>query len=868
MPGDQWGTLRNRWERSVLAGCVIALALVTATTTSASDPVAPEPQATPAVDYLRDIKPLLTQHCVKCHGPDEQKSGLRLDTAEGARTGGNSGPSFDKDSPPDSVLLDAVFARNGMAVMPPTSEKALSDAEKDLLRRWVLDGARAPDGETATDRARRTSDHWAFQPVKRTDAPEITDPRFVEWTHSPIDRFLAAELLKRDLAPSPAADRVTLLRRVSLDLIGLPPSPEEVAAFVADQSPDAYTKVVDRLLASPHYGERWGRHWLDAARYADSNGFTIDSARDIWKYRDWVVDALNRDLPFDRFTLEQFAGDLLSEATTDNRVATGFHRNTLINEEGGTDPEQFRVEAVVDRVGTTGTVFLGLSVGCAQCHDHKYDPISQREFYQFFAFLNTCDEPKIEVPTPEQMAADALGERTRIRAEIKRLEEQFKARSAEFQADLDAWELSIKDKPEIRDKLPRLVANVINLNAEMRKGADLKPLSDYYAALPESRAKYTELDEIAKLKAREPQFVTTLALAERKQPRDTHVHVRGDFLRKGAKVAPDTPEVLPAFDESIPRNRAGLAKWLVDARNPLTPRVQVNRAWLRFFGRGLVETDNDFGLQGTPPSHPALLDWLADEFVRGESEGTGAWSNKRLHRMIVTSAAYRQSSAYRADSDERDPNNVWLSRQNRVRLDAEIVRDAALAASGLLAPKLGGPPVYPPQPEGVYAFTQVNKSWPVSEGADRFRRAIYTYLWRSSPYPGLSVFDFPDANLTCTRRNRSNTPLQSLTLANDQVFVEFAQGLAQRVLREGPSDTPGRIRTAVRICLSREPTPAEETRLVEVVTRLQAAFASDASAAEGAAGTRFRGEVPAPEFAAWTGLARVLLNLDEFITRE
>jgi mono/diheme cytochrome c family protein len=822
----------------------------------------------PPVDYLRDVKPLLTAHCVKCHGPDQQKSGLRVDTAAGVRAGGNSGPSIDGESLDASLMLDALFARNGVAVMPPATEKPLSEVERDTLRRWVLAGGKAPEGEQEAGRARRTSDHWAFRPVTRPTPPEVADPRFAEWMSHPIDRFVAAELAKRDLAPSPAADRVTLLRRVSLDLIGLPPTPEEVAAFLADERPDAYERAVDRLLASPHYGERWGRHWLDAARYADSNGFTIDSAREVWKYRDWVVDALNRDLPFDRFTLEQFAGDLLPDATLDNRVATGFHRNTLINEEGGTDQEQFRVEAVVDRVGTTGTVFLGLSVGCAQCHDHKYDPISQREFYQLFAFLNTCDEPKIEVPTPEQMAADALGERARIRAEIKALEEKFKARAAEFQADLDAWELSIKGQPEVRDKLPRLVLNFVNLNAEMRKGADLKPLTDYFAALPESRAKYTELDEIAKLKAKEPQFVTTLALAERKQPRETHVHVRGDFLRKGAKVAPDTPEVLPPFDETLPRNRAGLARWLVDPRNPLTPRVQVNRAWLRFFGRGLVETDNDFGLQGTPPSHPELLDWLADEFVKGAADGTGAWSFKRLHRLIVTSATYRQSSAHRPDAAERDPMNVWLARQNRIRLDAEIVRDAALSAAGLLTPKLGGPPVYPPQPDGVYAFTQVNKSWPVSEGPDRFRRALYTYLWRSSPYPGLSVFDFPDANLTCTRRNRSNTPLQSLTLANDQVFVEFAQGLARRILKEGPSDPPGRVRHAVRICLSREPLPAEEGRLVALVSRLQEAFAADSAAAEAAAGTRFKGETPAPEFAAWTGLARVILNLDEFITRE
>ena len=825
-----------------------------------------------AVDYLTQVKPLLAARCGKCHEAETQKAGLRVDTVALLRSGGDSGPALPEAAGEPALLVQALAGSDGVSKMPPKGEPELTGAEIALLKRWVDEGAKAPVDELATQRQRRTSDHWAFQQIRR---PQVPEPAIPGWGRTPVDAFVARELVEQGLTPSAEADRITLLRRVSLDLTGLLPTPAEVDAWLADSSPDAYEKLVERLLASPHYGERWGRHWLDAARYADSNGFTIDSAREIWKYRDWVIDAVNRDLPFDQFVLEQLAGDLVENASMEQKIATGFHRNTLVNEEGGTDPEQFRVEAVVDRVNTTGTVLLGLSVGCAQCHDHKYDPISQREYYQLFAFFNTCDEPKLEVPTPEQVAEGAMAKRDELRRQIKDLEQAFQARKDEFQKDLDAWEAKIKEQPEVREKLPRLVANTINLNIPMRTPADLKELSDYYKTLPEAKEKYPELGKVAELRAAEPKFVTTLVMQERKQPRETHVHVRGDFLRKGAKVSPETPEVFPAWDDSLPRNRVGLAKWLTSPQNPLTARVMVNRVWQKYFGRGLVETENDFGLQGTRPSHPELLDWLASEFMAPTGDLTPAvpWSLKRLHKLLVLSAVYRQASTVRPDVVARDPNNIWLARQSRFRLDAEIVRDAALSASGLLSGKIGGPSVAPPQPDGVFAFTQVNKAWNVPTDADRFRRAMYTYLWRSAPFPGLTVFDFPDSNMACTRRNRSNTPLQSLTLANDVAFVEFAQGFAARILKEGGSDDAGRIRYAVKAALSRQPTERELSRLTDYLAVTRAAFTADPEAAAKAAGgtpttAAFRGETPAPEFAAWSAVARVVLNLDEFISRE
>lgn len=1027
--------------------------------------VSPYAHAAEGPDYDAEVKPILVRSCFRCHGPEEQESGLRLDTAAGFREGGYSGATVMPGKSAESLLIQAVTGTGDTLAMPPEGEgERLTEDEIARLRAWIDAGAELPadTDPAASATGKQISDHWAFQPVVRPELPRVSDNA---WIRNPIDAFIVARLAKEGITPAPEAERATLIRRASLDLLGLLPSPEEVKAFQLDNRVDAYERMIDRLLASPHYGERWGRHWLDLARYADSNGYTIDSARSIWKYRDWVITALNRDLPFDQFAIEQLAGDMLPDATLEQRVATGFHRNTLKNEEGGTDPEQFRVEAVADRVATTGAVFMGLTVGCARCHDHKYDPLSQRDYYRLFALFNNAEEPSLQVPTDQQAK-----ELPALVAEIAQAEERLKIVDANAGTRQLEWEqkyagqvgsgwhvlepLEFKSAGEAMltelddgsllaegqrsaneiytiefelaagapvtalrlealtdDRLPRrgpgraangnFVLSEVSLavitpsadvaassgvvrGPDVAAGLSVSPVEiasaradhsqvdfpvsaatdgdtatgwainiergslnvdraavftlkeplmtaeqggrlrlvlrhdhrdpgytlgrfrlSFTSASPETldlpaevlaalvvaptdrsdaqrevlRLEYQKHDPerlplaqgIRELKERKQQLessiTTTLAMAERSEPRPTTIHVRGDFLRPGAPVEPGVPEVLPPLDEVGPRaTRLDFARWLVDGRNPLTARVTVNRIWQQYFGLGIVATENDFGTQGELPTHPELLDWLAAEFVQI------GWSQKSLHRLIVTSATYRQSSRFRPELLAVDGDNKLLARQARLRLDAEVIRDAALTASGLLAREIGGPGVYPPQPKGIYAFTQQVKYWNESEGPDRYRRAMYTYFWRSSPYPFLTTFDVPDANTTCTRRVRSNTPLQSLTLANDRAFQEIARGLATRVVEHlptGPDDA--RIRYALQLSVSREPTATELVRLEDFVQEQRASFDADLAAAAAALGKSTddqKGDPALAEQAAWTALARVLLNLDEFVTRE
>jgi mono/diheme cytochrome c family protein len=804
-----------------------------------------------AVDYTRDVKPLLARRCVECHGPDKQKSGLRLDMAAAILRGGNSGPAVSPKKGDDSRLIRAVTGVKGIKPMPPTGER-LSEKEIALLRAWIDAGAPAPASEEASKPRVDPRKHWAFRAPERAEAPVVGK---TPWVRNPIDRFILARLEKEKIEPSAEADRVTLIRRVSLDLTGLPPSPLEVDEFLADSRGDAYERVVDRLLSSPHYGERWGRHWLDLARYADSNGFNIDAPRSIWRYRDWVIDALNRDLPFDQFTIEQLAGDLLPNATLEQRIATGFHRNTLLNQEGGIDEEQFRVENIVDRVNTTGSVFLGLTVGCAQCHDHKFDPVSQREFYQLFAFFNNCDEPTLELPTPEQVI-----QRNEVRAKIEALEKKLR--------DYDPWtpertaQWEGKLTTEAKAMLPTSVQDILLLAPSSRDALQQQTLTEAFrraeqathivASLGDPRdfhllgqlgvltERHALEERIREQRKHLPAITTTLVLQERKTPRATHIQLAGDFLRKGAEVASDVPSVLPSLNKKETPNRLDLAKWLVDPKNPLTARVTMNRFWQHYFGLGLVETENDFGAQGSSPSHPELLDWLATEFI------AHGWSTKAMHRLIVTSATYRQASLALPGLATVDPRNRLLARQNRIRLEAEAVRDAALTASGLVTRTIGGPSVFPPQPAGVYSFTQIDRNWKTVIGPDRYRRGMYTHFWRSAPHPGLTVFDAPESTTTCTRRNRSNTPLQALTLLNDEAYVEFAQGLADRVLAQKFDRDEDRLAYAFRLCVAREPTTRERQTLSKLLDRQRDSQRRD----------------------TWTTVARVLLNLDEFITRE
>lgn len=816
--------------------------------------------AADAPDYPRDIKPLLADKCVRCHGHKAPQATLRLDSRAGALLGGDSGPAIVPEKSSESRLIHAVTGSNGASKMPPEGPP-LSPEQIDLLKRWIDAGANAPADEVVRPLESVERTHWAFLPIQRPPVPEVPQA-----TH-PIDAFIRQRLIAEKLTPSPPAPPHTLLRRVSLDLLGLPPSPELVAEFQADQEPQRYERVVDRLLASPHYGERWGRDWLDAARYADSNGFTRDMPRTIWKYRDWVIDAFNANQPFDEFTIDQIAGDLRPQPTLEQLVATGFHRNTLINEEGGTDPEQFRVEAIVDRVNTTGSVFLGLTIGCAQCHDHKYDPITQREYYQLFAVYNSTSfvpgdqaAPRIDVPTREQFARNEPAKKAEIRAAIEQLDKDLQSKADEIQTAQDAWEKTLTE--DDKKALPFNVKNAVDLPPRDRSDVHKRDLTAYFKATKTAREQFPQLDEIARLRQQEPQFVTTMVVSEAAQPRETFVMIRGDFLRTGVAVQPGVPGVLPAMKPSGEHaTRLDFARWLVAPENPLTARVIVNRIWQRYFGRGLVETENDFGRQGDPPTHPELLDWLADEFIR-----TG-WDLKQLHRLIVTSETYRQSSVHRDELDEVDPLNKLLGRQNRLRIDAESIRDAALEVSGLLANELGGAPVTPPQPDGVFDFTQDKKPWTDATGASRYRRALYTQLLRSSLYPGLTVFDFPDPNVSCTRRNRSNTPLQALTLANDKTFSEFAAGLAQRLLAE-PGDDTARLRTAMLITLGREPHSLEAARLGQFLQQQREAFTAHPEDAETVVKTWIDKPPVTIEAAAWTAVSRALLNLDEFITRE
>jgi Protein of unknown function (DUF1553)/Protein of unknown function (DUF1549)/Planctomycete cytochrome C len=796
------------------------------------------------IDYVHDVKPLLAKHCVSCHGAEKPRGALRLDTGSAAIAGGRGGPAVVAGNSGESPLYLAVKGEGDVERMP-LKRPPLSADEIETLRIWIDAGAKIPKDEAASP---PPAPHWAFQRPIRAVPPPVNDE---SWVKNPIDQFIFAPLERDQIRPSPEADRRTLIRRLSLDLIGLPPTTEELDAFVADTSPDAYDRLVDRLLDSPHYGERWARPWLDLARYADSNGYSIDAPRQIWKYRDWVIDALNRDQPFDEFTIDQLAGDLRPNATLDQRVATGFHRNTPINQEGGIDLEQFRVESIIDRVNTTGTAFLGLTIGCVQCHDHKYDPISQKEYYQFFAFFNNCDEPDLPV------ASDAdVARRDAIQAKIDAYLDGIRKDDPALVDKQREWEASLDMAG--RQKQTQEVRSAFDVLFDKRSEPQQKVV--FAAFVDQSPETKENKRKIERWRKEAPRIISTMVVRERAKPRPTHLLIGGDFTRIGDAVSPGTPKVLPALDQTTTTpNRMNLARWLVDPRNPLTARVTVNRIWQEHFGRGLVETENDFGTQGSPPTHPELLDWLATEFI---AQG---WSQKAIHRLIVTSATYRQTSTTRADLANVDPGNRRLARQTRWRLDAELVRDCALSSSGLLHAAWGGPSVFPPQPDGVMSLGQMRREWKPETGPNRFRRGVYTFFWRATPHPQLLVFDAPDATKACTRRTRSNTPLQALTLLNDLAFFEFAQALAARVLREGPPDTPGRLHYAFRLCLSRDPSRSEIQRLADLLARQTADFSSDPNRAEQISNT---GSGDLAERAAWTTVARVLLNLDEFITRE
>jgi len=805
------------------------------------------------LDFNREVRPILSDKCLQCHGPDEKtrKGDVRLDD----RASALAAKAIVPGSPELSEAIARILSDDPDEVMPPPkTKKTVSPAEAGILRRWIAEGA-------------EYKGHWAFEPVEAAAPPAVKNPSAAR---NAIDRFLLAELDRKGVAPSPEAGPATLVRRLFLDLTGLLPAPERVESFLAEHRADpdkAIADLADELLASPHHGERWGRHWLDQARYADSNGYSIDGDRAQWPYRDWVIRSLNEDLPFDRFTIEQIAGDLLPGATKAQLVASGYHRNTLINQEGGTDPEQFRNEEVVDRVNTTGAVWLGLTLGCAQCHSHKYDPVSQREYFELFAFFNHGTDVNnagatVEVSEGEMFLNHPDPAKLKAIEEAKAALAKAAAAAAKRQAEWEKAELA-KASPDAK-KTPLLLA--LRAAPDKRTNEQRKLLAAEFAKADRERIAAERSLSDARRALGLGAAVSTMVMRDLPEPRETFLHLRGSFLDHDLKTGPlkpGVPAALPplpgdAAKKSRP-DRLDLAHWLVRPDHPLVPRVTVNRVWMRYFGKGLVATENDFGTQGSFPTHPELLDWLAHDFV------ANGWSMKRLHKLIVTSATYRQSSRARPDLAETDPLNALLARQNRLRVEAEIVRDAALSASGLLHPKIGGPGVKPPQPEGVYAFTQNKKNWTAATGPDRYRRGLYIQFYRSAPYPLLTTFDSPDFQSVCTARVRSNTPLQSLAMANDEALFELAQGLGARVLKDVPAGDGKRIERAFLLCYARPPSDAERDAVASFRERQLASFKADPAAAAEVA-PKVEGIDPA-EAASWTAVARALMNTDEFITR-
>ncbi len=736
------------------------------------------------LDFNIHIRPLLSRTCFPCHGPDEQarQADLRLNTREGAFR--KAKPVIAAGQADSSLLIERITSRDQQARMPPPDAKQqLTEVEIEILRRWIGEGA-------------VWSEHWSFQPIPaQPHRVAIPDK---DWSQDVIDDSIQARLHSHRLHPSPEAETATLLRRATLDLVGLPPSLKEQAQFREDRRPDQYERLIDRLLASPHFGERWGRHWLDAARYADSAGFEGDPPRAVWKYRDWVLNAFNQDMPFDQFVIRQLAGDLLPDRSIDDRVATGFLLQS--QQDGGSEPS--RLDAVVDRVNTVGTVFLGLSVGCAQCHSHKFDPLSQREYYSLFAFVNAADEFKLEFATPEQLAR-----RDALNSQLASLKAERTAYAAALSAD------------------------------------QLKTDSGYLERTA----------TIDNLSGRIPHFESTLVLQTASPERVTTTFIRGDFARPGEAVKPDFPSLLQAAF-ATKASRLDLARWLVSPDHPLTSRVTVNRIWQQLFGRGIVETENDFGTQGAAPTHPELLDWLASEFSRR------GWRTKALIRRLVCSAVYRQSSTRRTDLDSVDPENRLLARQSRLRLEAEVIRDAALTASGLLSTKIGGPSVFPFQHDGIMINRATPAPWEISPGEDRYRRGLYTHYWRLTPHPQLQTFDAPDAITACTHRTTSNTPLQALTLLNDPTFTEAASHLAQQITELGSCNEEEQIRYAFQVSLSRLPSKDEFDFFKQLLNTVRLRKNKETSIKTDTTGEN--------ELAVWTLMTTTLFNLEEFIVRE
>lgn len=804
------------------------------------------------LDFARDVLPILSDNCFHCHGPDEanRQADLRLDLETGFARGGERSVVVPGRSDQSELFRRVASGDPGEAMPPPESQRRLTAGQIETLRRWIDEGA-------------RWGRHWSLAPPVRPTPPVVKQ---ADWPGNPIDRFILARLEAERLTHSAEASRETLIRRVSLDLTGLPPTLAEIDAFVADRRPDAYERLVDRLLASPRYGERMAWDWLDAARYADTNGYQGDVTRTMWPWRDWVVGALNSNMPFDQFTVEQLAGDLLSGASFQTRLATAFQRNHMINSEGGRIAEESRVEYVVDRTDTMGTVWLGLTLGCARCHDHKYDPLTTRDYYGLYAYFNNLDEnatlrsgqqaPTLEAPTPEQAR-----QRRRLRDKLSGLQAQLAALDQKLLAKQRSWELAGG-----AEQLPAEIAALAPIPPEARSEDQRRQIAAAYLAHDADRVALAREVERAKgeLAALEKAIPKVMIMEDQPQPRQAFILLRGAYDKYGEPVRPGTPAALPGLPPEAPLNRLGLARWLVEPGHPLVARVTANRAWQAFFGTGLVKTVEDLGVQGERPSHPELLDWLACELV------DSGWNMKHLHRLIVTSSTYRQSSRATARLLASDPENRLLARGARFRLPSHMLRDQALAIGGLLVEQLGGEPVRPYQPAGVWEEATFGKiGYEQDHGSALYRRSLYVF-WRRIIGPTM-FFDAAARQVCTVRQSRTNSPLHALTLLNDVTHVEAARALAQRVLQiAGPSDRE-RIALAFRLATARRPSDAEAAILAERVAILKAGYAADREAVLGllAMGESRRDErLDASEHAAYTALCQLILNLDEVLNRE
>jgi hypothetical protein len=851
------------------------------------------------LDYNRDIRPILSQNCFYCHGMDEKRrqAGLRLDVGEAAIKKLDSGErAIVPGDLAKSEAIRRILASDDNDRMPPKdSNRQVTAPQIELLKQWVREGA-------------RYEPHWAFVKPVRRPLPAV---KAKSWPRNEIDYFILARWEKAGLKPSPEANKETLIRRVTLDLTGLPPTPAEIDAFLADRSPSAYEKVVDRLLASPRYGERMAVQWLDFARYADSNGFQEDGSRTMWPWRDWLIGALNRNMPFDQFTVKQLAGDMLPNATLDDKIATGFNRNHRTNNEGGSIDEEWRVETVIDRVETTSQVWMGLTMGCARCHDHKFDPITQKEFYRFFAFFNNVPETGKGggggANTPPVMKAPQPGQA----AQLKELEKavaaaQEKVFAVEKDALADAqeeWEeavlrdgktapprplaekkaampkkktlkTSVSPRPLPSPKpeaVPEPIMAIVVTEAEKRTPQQKKQLLDYCRPRLGGPIAAADQELIKDRQARDALVAAIpemMVMVEMPKPRDCFVLLRGQYDQHGEKVEAGLPSMLPPMPKGEPMNRLGLARWLTSPDNPLTSRVWVNRTWERFFGTGLVKTTENLGSQAEYPSHPELLDWLSTEFIRRK------WDMKAMTRLVVTSATYRQASASTAALLRIDPENRLLAFGPRFRFSGEMLRDQALSLGGLLVEKIGGPSVRPYMPPGIWDETSVYgdlRNYQPEPGPSLYRRTLYT-IWKRTAAPPTSVlFDAPTREICTVKRSRTDTPLQALVVLNETTYVEAARKLGERMMAEGGSTPESRLKYGFRLATARWPREGELKLLVDGLKADLARFQKDPESARKL--ISYGNSIPSPRFkpeelAAYTLAGNVYLNLDEVLNHE